>query len=100
MAYRLHELVECLNDMQDRPDLCCADDPDMFDTNNPDSTVEKALEIADELLITSSGQPNYDAITELKQYGYETYAIERDSFGWLVGGIRKIGTLGPVLAFG
>lgn len=42
--------------------------------------------LADELFITSSGQANLLAMNEFERYApCRIYAVERDSFGWLIG---------------
>lgn len=47
--------------------------------------VKQALILADKVLITKNGTPDWDAITELKAYGFDVQAGEKDSFGWLTG---------------
>lgn len=42
---------------------------------------------ADELLITPEGKCHWDNIADLMVYGYQAFAIEKDGFGWVVGGI-------------
>lgn len=42
----------------------------------------------DDLFITAGGHMNYDAKYELMaDYGYELYPVERDSCGWVLGGL-------------
>jgi hypothetical protein len=53
--------------------------------------------VADDLLITKNGQPNWYNVEELRHSGYDVFAIERDRFGWLVGGIQ---TSKGILTFG
>jgi len=47
-----------------------------------------ARSVAHDLLIAKNGQPNWYNIEELRNSGYDVFAIERDRFGWLVGGIQ------------
>ena len=42
-------------------------------------------------LITNEGGCNWDNIHYLRKNGYHVFPGERDSFGWLVGCIRKVG---------
>lgn len=44
--------------------------------------------IACELLITDGGSVNYENTRVLEENGFHVFPVERDSFGWLVGGIR------------
>ena len=53
--------------------------------------------LAESLLITPSGSCNWDAIDELRRAGYSVFPLERDSFGWLIGGIQ---TAVGVLVYG
>lgn len=66
-----------------------------------DSAVEEAYEflpldhpmvaeisrLADELLITPDGKCHWDHVSAITSLGYPAFAVEKDSFGWLVGGI-------------
>lgn len=50
---------------------------------------DKVNELACELLITSSGQINRAQVSEFEAYApCKVVCLERDSFGWLVGGIK------------
>lgn len=42
-------------------------------------------------LITSAGQCNWSMIKVLKSKGYDVFAGDRDSFGWLTGRVQKDG---------
>lgn len=44
--------------------------------------------MANELLIMSNGRCNWENIRKLKSYGFDVYAGEKDSFGWLTGCIE------------
>ena len=44
--------------------------------------------MANGLLITSNGGCNWDNIRKLESYGFDVYAGEKDSFGWLTGCIE------------
>lgn len=53
--------------------------------------------MADDILITESGFCNWENIHLMEDYGYQVFPLERDSFGWLVGGIQ---TQKGVIAYG
>lgn len=56
------------------------------DTN--DLIKHRAIEdIASDLLIDSKGNCNWANISILKSVGFNVIPIERDRFGWLIGGI-------------
>lgn len=52
----------------------------------------KDLNLYDWLECTRIG-PSIGMRLELTRHGYETFPVERDSFGWLIGGIRRKGDL-------
>lgn len=46
-------------------------------------------DLASGIFITDEGRCNWDTIKYFETYaGVKIYALERDSFGWLVGGIE------------
>lgn len=49
---------------------------------------EQVEDLAGELLIGESGRCNWVSINYLRDNGYRVYPVDRDSFGWLVGGIK------------
>jgi len=59
--------------------------------------VDEISGLAEELLITSNGFCNWGNIETLKNKGYSVFPLERDSFGWLVGGIS---TSKGIIAYG
>ncbi len=63
----------------------------------PKELVKEAVRLADEVLITSKGKPNYESISYLKEHGFNVFAGEQDSFGWLTGCIR---TSKGIIVFG
>lgn len=67
----------------------------ILDPNN--SLVHDISCEAEALLITNEGYCNWDNIEKLKSYGYQVFPLERDSFGWLTGGIS---TTKGVIAYG
>ena len=42
---------------------------------------------AEELLITPKGDCDWERIEHLASIGYAVFPVERDGFGWLIGGI-------------
>lgn len=54
----------------------------------PKELVKEAVRLADEVLITSEGKPNYESINYLKEHGFNVFPGEKDSFGWLTGCIK------------
>lgn len=47
--------------------------------------IQKAIELACDNLITSSGGCNWSNMEILKRHGFKVTAGEKDSFGWLTG---------------
>lgn len=43
--------------------------------------------LAEWLLITHDGECNWNHIEKLALCGYTVFPVERDSFGWVIGGI-------------
>jgi hypothetical protein len=50
--------------------------------------VKEISYLADELLITRTGKLNIENMEILDNMGYQTFPVERDRFGWLIGGIQ------------
>lgn len=59
--------------------------------------VSELSHLADELLITPSGFCNWENIHTMEDHGYQVFPLERDSFGWLIGGIQ---TQKGIIAYG
>jgi hypothetical protein len=53
-----------------------------------DPEIQEIIGLAETVLITSSGACNWAAHEVLRAHGYDVFCAERDSFGWLVGGIQ------------
>jgi len=49
--------------------------------------VAEVVELANKHLITDKGQCNWYNINFLKNAGIDIFPVERDSFGWMLGGI-------------
>ena len=92
MEEKLKTLIELLDQLQDRTGILPSEDEDA------DEVLDQVLDLADELLITDKGQPNYSVFPILNRYGYRVFAGERDGFGWLTGCIQKGN--GPTIVFG
>lgn len=50
--------------------------------------VNKIVNLADNVLITTHGQCNWTNISILENHNFTIFPIEVDSFGWLVAGIQ------------
>lgn len=48
------------------------------------SEIEYLLE---RVCITSDGSIDHDVVETMRKKGYPIYPVERDSFGWLIGGV-------------
>lgn len=48
-------------------------------------SVEECERMANILLISPGGRCDWENIAKLKSYGFDIYAGEKDSFGWLTG---------------
>ena len=51
-------------------------------------SIHKAIQYADEALITDQGRCDWEAIQMLNDEGYEVFAGEQDRWGWLTGCIQ------------
>ena len=59
--------------------------------------VDEISNKAELYLITNGGFCNWENINILKEVGYSVFPLERDSFGWLIGGIS---TSKGIIAYG
>lgn len=59
-----------------------------------DPLFQEIVAYAESALITRNGACNWEAHEYLSEHGYEVFCAERDSFGWLIGGIQT--TKGPI----
>lgn len=62
-----------------------------------DPFVSEIAGMADSLLINDEGHCNWNNIEIMKDNKYEVFPIERDRFGWLIGGIQ---TAKGIIAYG
>jgi len=58
---------------------------------------ERISELAAFTLINADGSVNYEAVGCMKKEGFNVFPLERDSFGWLIGGIQ---TSKGIVSFG
>ena len=49
--------------------------------------VSEVIDLADKYLIDDQGYCNWENINILKAKGFDVFPVERDSFGWILGGI-------------
>ena len=67
-------------------------DGDFFPRDNPDALEVSYL--ADTVLVTPNGNVDWDAVDVLREAGYAVFPVEKDRFGWLIGGIStRVGIL-------
>lgn len=83
MKDRIKELANKLVSLPDEVFKPIEDDYLLYANN---SDIVKDVEyLANELLITSGGHPNFTAINLLQEYGFSVRKGDHDSFGWLTG---------------
>ena len=85
----LEELIRSLEILynSDRP-ISYEYDSTYFNTNE-DDFADYVEGLCCGLLITNSGSCNFCNIRKLKDRGYDVFAGEKDSFGWLTGCVQK-----------
>jgi hypothetical protein len=67
------------SELEERPYLTNDDHPNV-------STVARMLE---DIFITAGGHMNYDLKDVfMETYGYELYPVEKDRWGWILGGLQ------------
>lgn len=45
--------------------------------------------------------PDWDTRQDFARHGYDVFPVEKDSFGWLIGGVRRmLDPSGKVITFG
>jgi len=66
-------------------------DPNNFDEEGDarDDASDISGDVYDTLVRDNIGVP-YSKIAYMDDHGYEVVCLERDSFGWLLGGISKV----------
>ena len=91
MLDRLIELLKLIEANETIKDY----EDDVIPSTHPD--VVEAGNIADAELITMKGGVDWYNVDILKSHGYSVFPLERDRFGWLVGGIA---TKKGIISFG
>jgi hypothetical protein len=86
----MEELLTLLNDLE-------KDDSVIFSKYVDSSLTESIQVLACSVLIDNEGKPVWDAIDTLSLKGYPVFPLERDRFGWIMGGI---GTSKGIVAYG
>ena len=85
------KLIDALRYLESTPDLKLQNDEILV--RNNEIVLETSM-IAEITLISSNGRCNWDAIEILRKNGYNVFPVERDRFGWVIGGIStKVGIL-------
>lgn len=77
-------LVKALLALTDE-DFCEPDEETFIRYTKSTPAVEECEEMANALLIRMDGRCNWGNIRKLNEYGFDVYAGEKDSFGWLTG---------------
>lgn len=71
-----------------------------WEGNYADENEFEGLNLMDWLECDSRG-PDWNMVIEFVRRGYDVFPVENDSFGWLVGGVRrKLDPSGKVITFG
>ena len=97
----MDELIKALNNLYADESVAVNHDDnglDYFDVNTSE-VAEFVAGLCCGELITSYGGCNWAAIKKLEAAGYDVYAGEKDSFGWLTGCVQKAGS-DRVLVYG
>jgi len=83
MKPEIIELVEALKALE------CGEEIHITDEGYvEDPRADNICRLADVVLITKDGRPNWSAMAELRKEGYIVERGEYDSFGWLTGVIH------------
>jgi hypothetical protein len=77
----MEELVKLLNDLEKDENL-------VFSAYIDSSIIEPIQILARSILIDDDGRPAWDAIDTLSLKGYFVFPLERDRYGWIMGGIE------------
>lgn len=88
----METLLKLLKALEDAEEI---EDTEFLSFNIP--IVSEISRRAEQLLITKTGGCDWERIETLASHGYHAFPIERDSFGWLIGGIQ---TLKGVITYG
>lgn len=81
-SIKIAELISKLNDVNSEKIKSIVIEKNYIDSS-PD--IDGIINLANETLITSNGQCHWDNIDKVKKAGFNVFAGEKDSFGWLTG---------------
>jgi hypothetical protein len=81
----MDEFIEMLTKVESYTDLICNKADIIVDSREIVKTLQS---LADELLINDTGGCNWKNIRILQSVGYSVFPLEKDSFGWVIGGIQ------------
>lgn len=80
----MERLIECLKSIEENESIEA--NPEKVIT---DMTLTREIdEIVVELLIDENGRCDWDNIDFLSKSGFAVFPLEKDRFGWLIGGIQ------------
>ena len=79
------QLIEALQILEETPDIKLFDE-EYIVRDNPAAL--EASNIAENVLITTTGNTDWISVNLLRKAGYQVFPVEKDSFGWLIGGIH------------
>ena len=85
----MEELMKKLEELYNEKDNYYVDEYDKWAYFKDSELYDEVTTLCCGKLITNDGACNWDNINILRNNGYSVFAGDRDSFGWLVGCIRK-----------
>lgn len=83
----MEELLKALQEANELPE------PNVHEENQPRDPIRERIDVlACDLFITKEGRINYAQVNEFEKYApCKMFPAERDSFGWVIGGINYNG---------
>lgn len=81
----MEDFIELLGQLESYTDLVLNEANIIVDSREIVNTLEM---FGNALLINDSGGCDWENIGHLENMGYSVFPIEKDSFGWLIGGIQ------------
>ena len=102
----MESLLECIKHIEELAETCDREPcqmtpfaPEFADANRDIAMklVAKFMKTANDLLVDVNGVPNHDNICRVQSAGYDVICLEKDKYGWLLGGVV---TRKGVIAFG
>lgn len=95
----LDELIRSLKELYKIETGVHVEEGEKFFNTDKGGFATYVMELCCGLLITVGGSVNYKNLLTLEKAGYDVYAGDKDSFGWLTGCIQKKGD-DRILVFG